>query len=1096
MNMTDGELLRRFARDHLETAFEELVKRHIHLIYSAALRQVNGDAHLAEDVTQCVFTDLARKAASLVHHTSLAGWLYTSTRFVAANLRRSELRRGNREQEAHTMNAILNATEPEPDWVQIRPLLDEAMHTLDAADRQAVLWRHFEKRSYAEIGARLGLNENAARMRVDRALAKLHSTLTKQGVTSSALALAGLLAANAVGAAPAHLTARVVSAALTGAATAAGLSALLSQFLTASKTKLAFGVIASALIATLTIMMASRHASNGGSEKSPAAVAATNASATVSATNLSATMVPAKAGVPSKVTNGLVLHLEIVTADTGKPIPMVPIDYRGQAGGNFEVRQIISDRFGKCDVVYPTNIAELELTTRKDDFADTRLLWRPPNGEIIPTNYVLRIDRPVPIGGTVVDADGHPVAGAKVGWNHEDDPANVKLPQSHDFAWIETTTDQAGRWRINRIAEDMLYRIYGSAGHSNYVHSTLLFAGRDKSVEEQLRAGTQVFKLGKSVAAIGIVTDADGTPVAEASILVGIIGRDGNRTGRSLSDGTFSVAGCPPGRQLVTAEAPGFAATSVETDLADNAQPVHLILQPGKLLRLRIVDTAGNPIPNAYIWHDNFEQAPDDAQRPQPVQVDFNPRSDSAGRAALSNAPDVEMKFDVQAAGFMRVFGVSVRPDGEEHTITLNKALTVHGTVVDEATGLRIPQFRIVKGWPEWNPADNSTNAHFVSIGRYWLDFTGGTYRDSFEEPLILGTENRGYILKFIADGYVPLVSRVIGPDEGEVELNVSLHRAATISVALYNPDGRSAAGADIALISPHAILQLGQGGFPHDFSQSAGSLLRADASGTFILQPDAAVTRVIAASPSGYAETTPTALSANPILRLQPWGQLQVNCMSAGQPIVGRHFNVILDVDSADSASCYYTMTPVITDAQGQFTILQIPPGHHDLVRQVPIQANPGGDAWMDGSKTSFEIRPGGSTKLYLGTNNYVVTGKVKWPPGFSRKPGWQVIASLQTSLPVIPPEIRTNQPAREAFTQSAEYKDELKHIQRYQPTLNTDDTLSVDEVQPGNYDFFVGVYSGSGNDITYSVGRESVGLKQIAQGYVKITVPSAPPS
>lgn len=60
MNMTDGELLLRYARDHSEPSFEELVKRHINLIYSAALRQVNGDIHLAEDVTQSVFTDLAR----------------------------------------------------------------------------------------------------------------------------------------------------------------------------------------------------------------------------------------------------------------------------------------------------------------------------------------------------------------------------------------------------------------------------------------------------------------------------------------------------------------------------------------------------------------------------------------------------------------------------------------------------------------------------------------------------------------------------------------------------------------------------------------------------------------------------------------------------------------------------------------------------------------------------------------------------------------------------------------------------------------------------------------------------------------------------
>src|SRR5690349_7235897 len=98
--MTDTELLRQYVDTGSEPAFEELVARHLPLVYSAALRQVGGDHELAKDVAQTVFIDLARKARSLRHHEVLTGWLYTSTRFAASTARRWEYRRQAREQKA------------------------------------------------------------------------------------------------------------------------------------------------------------------------------------------------------------------------------------------------------------------------------------------------------------------------------------------------------------------------------------------------------------------------------------------------------------------------------------------------------------------------------------------------------------------------------------------------------------------------------------------------------------------------------------------------------------------------------------------------------------------------------------------------------------------------------------------------------------------------------------------------------------------------------------------------------------------------------------------------------------------------------------
>src|ERR1700740_1161966 len=104
---TDAELLRRYVEEKSEAAFAELVRRHLDLVYFVALRQVGGDAHRAKDVAQTVFTDLARKARALPGHATLTGWLHTSTRFAATKQRRADFTRHHLEQEATTMNALL-----------------------------------------------------------------------------------------------------------------------------------------------------------------------------------------------------------------------------------------------------------------------------------------------------------------------------------------------------------------------------------------------------------------------------------------------------------------------------------------------------------------------------------------------------------------------------------------------------------------------------------------------------------------------------------------------------------------------------------------------------------------------------------------------------------------------------------------------------------------------------------------------------------------------------------------------------------------------------------------------------------------------------
>jgi RNA polymerase sigma factor (sigma-70 family) len=240
----DPELLRQFAQTNSEDAFAELVKRHVNLVHSAALRQVNGDEHLAKDVAQMVFTDLARKANSLSRRESLTGWLYTSAHFAAAKIVRGENRRRDREEKF--MRDPTSETGPETDWQRIRPALDDAMHELKESDRDAILLRYFENRQFAEVGAKLGLNENAARMRVERALEKLRAIFAKRGI-ATASAIASAISANAVQIAPAGLATTLTTVSIATAGT--GTFALL-KIMTMTKLKLAVSAIVVASAAT------------------------------------------------------------------------------------------------------------------------------------------------------------------------------------------------------------------------------------------------------------------------------------------------------------------------------------------------------------------------------------------------------------------------------------------------------------------------------------------------------------------------------------------------------------------------------------------------------------------------------------------------------------------------------------------------------------------------------------------------------------------------------------------------------------------------------------------------------------------------------
>ncbi len=232
----DVELLHRYVESGSEVAFAAIVERYKGLVYASALRQTRSP-DMAEEITQAVFIILARKASTLRRDAILSGWLFRTTCFAARDALKIERRRQRREQEASLMNpdqANLS-TDEHALWQEIAPVLDESLLRLDETDRYALLLRFFEQKKLAEVARVLGLSEDGARKRVERALQKLRTLLGQRGVAVPAAILVAVLSANAAPAAPVTLAVATTAATATTASLVKGTLALMTW----SKAKIA-----------------------------------------------------------------------------------------------------------------------------------------------------------------------------------------------------------------------------------------------------------------------------------------------------------------------------------------------------------------------------------------------------------------------------------------------------------------------------------------------------------------------------------------------------------------------------------------------------------------------------------------------------------------------------------------------------------------------------------------------------------------------------------------------------------------------------------------------------------------------------------------
>jgi RNA polymerase sigma factor (sigma-70 family) len=235
-NMDDALLLKKYVDGQDQEAFADLVGRHGGWLKSAARRQLR-DGQLAEDVTQAVFLLLSKRAKGIMH-TRVSGWLFLAMGYCIRETKRRRMQQIAGEKEVASMRK--EAVE-EARWQEIAPELDEAVGKLGKADREAVLLRFYEERPLVEVGRALGISEEAAKKRVQRAVGKLRGLLAKKGITGTTAGLSAVLVGNVVEKMPEHMVERIVSAVGSGGGNtvAAGIAKGAMKMMTMAKVKVA-----------------------------------------------------------------------------------------------------------------------------------------------------------------------------------------------------------------------------------------------------------------------------------------------------------------------------------------------------------------------------------------------------------------------------------------------------------------------------------------------------------------------------------------------------------------------------------------------------------------------------------------------------------------------------------------------------------------------------------------------------------------------------------------------------------------------------------------------------------------------------------------
>ena len=1066
----DQQLLSDYARNGSEPAFRELVGRHINMVHSAALREARGDVSLAEDITQDVFAELARRAARLSSHPVLAGWLYTCVRLTTANIRRANTRRQRREQEAFTMNELLGPNPADQLWQQVRPVLDDVMHELDDEDRTAVVLRFFEGRSLKEVGTAIGLTENAARMRVERSLEKLHGLLSRRGINSTATTLAVVLVAGTVVSVSSAFAGSVATGALATAAAAGGsVAPLFPKLLALAKTKTA-AAAALAIVAVGLFLWHNSHQSTAPTAAASSTLGSAAGSVIPNGPAGNDAAVPLTAS-----TNGISssqMAFQLLDAESGAPLPGAKLHlfYLFRDGRGKTVKTV-TDAKGQAalDMPQPPYRA-LNFFVTADGHVPLVTSWgfRRP----MPAAYTMRLARGVTIGGKVVDDAGHPIVGAQI---KIEDPGNdSSLAENIQFVSDATvTTGPGGQWSCNMIP----------AGWDE-VSLTVLdtnHAETNATVRPKSSAANQVvITMSAGLSVTGTVQDLNGHPIPGAKIRQVRFNSENEHTQNAGPSGAFDLRGLAPGEQTLAVQADGFAPAVQTLQLVSNVPSLRLQLGPGHVLRGRITDGAGNPVADAFI--ETTRQVVD--------KIKWSTNTDADGRFEWNSAPPEPLLYSVLAEGFDPAYGQSLPADGSDHDLKLSPShpdkdtIQITGTVADAETGRPLDDFKVFTSDldPDWV---------------FPLEFITTGQNGKFNLSLSTNSNHSGYRVQIEKDGYLPAVSADLLRTGGNQQLDLKLLKGSGPAGVVLLPNGQPAVNATALLCTSLSGVTLGGAGSVVEKGLNTTTYTApTDVNGKFSLPPAVSPLGVIIVHDQGFLDISPAQLAVGGTVTLNPWGGVKGQLVLDSRPAANERIvaaNQVVRYTDTGRAVGYLTYRfEATTDAEGKFSFDKVPPGPC----RVFVERRAANTIYASHGKL-LDISSGVVTQVELGGSGQSVLGRAVLPDS-TAPVDWRnspVVLRGKIGAQPGPAPKRADFPTLEAFIAASESRSQAyQHQQSFVALCQPDGSFVVPDVPAGTYEMRISANDVKANSAT---PHDPVAQPELLGSLVRdVVVPDADPS